>query len=319
MAPRAGDARRGPRWAAAARASCHRALEVATGAAAPCCATSRRGSTRSLTVLDAAADRARGRPRARRLPPRPGADRARRLPHRRLRGRAAQHPEERRAHRHGAARRRLDAPLASTTSPAARSPRRAANGGPLEHVGLDLDGWIGRRASASSRPTGRACWNGACGSTSTRTCCAPSRSTRSCTSSPTPRRTCRPGCRRRPRGCAACSTRRGVTEDRVEQLREDIAPGLRRKRCSTPTRRRRTSPVDRRSTGGIAFSGLGSSRYAPMTAAAEARRPASALGRARVHPAPRRRPTTWSSWRSRRPDEHAKRWRRRAGFESAVA
>ena len=116
--------------------------------------------------------------------------------------------DERRAHGSPLAGRRLDAAVArpcrsERRSPGGRAQRRAAGcarAGP------------GRLAPPRARALPRrhiapACDGPARPSRSTRRCSAPSRSRRRPTSSSTPAPTCRAGCGRRPRGCAACSRR----------------------------------------------------------------------------------------------------------------
>ena len=197
-------------WARAARNQLSRAIDVAPGEAGRLLRDLAPRIVDELTRPRGAPQPAAAHPGPRRLPPRPGPDRARRLPDRRLRGRAA--PPARGAPRppEPAARRRVDAavarPRGAQRGPArGGSQRRAASSSRAS----TSTGGCGAPGSASSTRTERGCARPVRRSSSTRRWSAPSRSRRSATSSSTPPPTCRRGCGRRPRGCAACSSESG--------------------------------------------------------------------------------------------------------------
>ena len=241
-----------------ADASWSRALDVdARRGRRGCCATWRRGSPRrspsSRPVQPAAAH-----PRPRRLPPRPGPDRARRLSGSST-SRASRCARSRSGARTRSPLRDVASMLRSLDHVGRSAGRRAEarNGGPLEQPGLDLDGWLrrSRERFLEAYRAGSARGRGA-DRRSTRRSSAPSRSRRSATSSSTPRRTCRPGCGRRPRGCAACSSevRPGRGAPRAPSgPRRGVRSSRGRTASGTRTRpRRRRAGGSRRVRGDVA-------------------------------------------------------------------
>ena len=135
-----------------------RALDLATGEAATLLRDLAPRIAEAISVLDGVADRPRGHPRARRLPPRTGADRAGRLSDRRLRGRAAQPARGAPRSSTPAAGRRVDAPLDRPRRRAAPDgARRRRTADPSRTPASTSMPGSNARASGSSRLTGQAC------------------------------------------------------------------------------------------------------------------------------------------------------------------
>ena len=144
MAPRAATRDEVREWAVAAHRRLHAALDAATGEAATLLRGLAPRIEESISVIDA-------------LPTAPEVIRAHGDYHLGqvliaqdgfrivdFEGEPLSAPETRRAHRHAL---RDVASMLRSFDHVARSARRraeATNGGPLAHVGLDLDGWIGR-------------------------------------------------------------------------------------------------------------------------------------------------------------------------------
>ena len=218
-------------------------------------------------------------PHPRRLPPGPGPHLARRLSHRGLRGRSASDDRGAPGARLAAARRGVDAALAGP-----RGPVGGATGGGAERrtggvAGPGPAGLAAALARAVPRviPRGVARGRGA-DRRSTRRCCARSSSTRNAASSSTRPRTSRAGSGRRPRACAACSTRPG--RGGRDRSRGGAAHGH-RARAGGPDALARGVPgrvvatrcaLDPRDSwvGAWRSSGSGSSLFASMDAASRA-------------------------------------------------